>query len=707
MYKKIAAGILAAVLTFGGSALPAEIISKADNNIVISANAEESYNDFSYMVLSDNTVEITKYNSSNTVVSVPAEINGRKVTSIGAKAFYGLKTITKIELPETINSIGEKAFYNCKTLADINVPENVSKIGAYAFMDCDALKSFNIPNGLTEISEGMLDSCSSLESITIPDSVTKIGSYAFTDCEALKEVKIPDSVTELGKESFASISGLTSITLSKSLTEIADSAFSFCNNLNNVVIPDSVKIINDYAFCNCVNLSKITIPDNISYVGRRAFSKNQWVNDSNGIIYVGKVAYGYSGNLAENSSISLKNGTINIADEAFSGLALTNVEIPNTVKGIGKNAFYKSGLKSVIIPGSVEEISDDSFELCTSLESVTINSGVKTIGARAFYGCTALSKFNIPNGVAEVKASAFYNCPLVKTVSVPSSVTEIGKESFGYYYNNKTYKKSKIDGFTITGAKNSAAENYAGTNGFTFSTDALNSDIASCQVTLSGEKFNYTGKAVKPKVTVKDGSTVLTLNTDYAVKYINNVNLGTAYVKIFGKGKYTGSVTKTFEIVNASTSVISKCSISLNKTMFKSTGKAIKPRVIVKDGSQTLAAGTDYLVRYVNNVNPGTASVIIAGRGMYTGSVTKTFKILDSNAKDINQCTITLNKSSFSYTGKAVKPRVTVKDGGTILNVTVDYNVKYVNNINKGTATVVVSGTGKYQGVVNKTFTIL
>ena len=235
-----------------------------------------------------------------------------------------------------------------------------------------------------------------------------------------------------------------------------------------------------------------------------------------------------------------------------------------------------------------------------------------------------------------------------------------------------------------------------------------NTDITKCDITLSGTSFNYTGNAVKPKVTVKNGSTVLTMNTDYAVKYINNVNVGTASVKISGKGKYTGSVTKTFTITNASTTkALSKCTISLNKTMFKSTGKAIKPRVTVKDGSKTLKSGTDYVLRYVNNVNPGTASVVIAGRGNYTGSVTKTFKILDSNAKDINQCTVTLNKSSFSYTGKAVKPRVTVKDGSTVLTATVDYNVKYVNNVNKGTATVVVSGTGKYQGIVNKTFTIM
>ena len=288
------------------------------------------------------------------------------------------------------------------------------------------------------------------------------------------------------------------------------------------------------------------------------------------------------------------------------------------------------------------------------------------------------------------------------TVKDGSKVLTKGTDYTVTYSNNVNVGTATV---TITGKGD-----YTGSAKKTFTIKEAVSDekdISKCTVTLSNTSFAYTGKAVKPKVTVKNGSTVLTLNTDYLIRYIDNIDVGTAYVKISGKGNYTGSVTKSFTITDGSTKALSSCSISLNKTMFKSTGKAIKPRVIAKDGTKTLTAGTDYLVRYVDNVEPGTASVIIAGRGKYTGSVTKTFKILDSNAKDINQCTITLNKSSFSYTGKAVKPRVTVKDGSTVLTATVDYNVKYVNNVNKGTATVVISGTGKYQGVVNKTFKIV
>ena len=230
--------------------------------------------------------------------------------------------------------------------------------------------------------------------------------------------------------------------------------------------------------------------------------------------------------------------------------------------------------------------------------------------------------------------------------------------------------------------------------------------IEKASVSLSYSSVNYSGNECKPDVTVTYNGKTLELNKDYSVSYSNNVNVGTATVTITGIGDYTGTVTKNFQITQNQKS-LSNCTITLNKTVFKSTGKAIKPRVTVKDGEKVLTAGTDYIVRYDDNTDPGTASVIIAGRGSYTGRITKTFKILDSNAKNISECSITLNKYSFNYTGKGIKPRVTVKDGSTVLTNTVDYNIRYVNNINKGTATVVVSGTGKYQGIVSKTFTIL
>lgn len=239
------------------------------------------------------------------------------------------------------------------------------------------------------------------------------------------------------------------------------------------------------------------------------------------------------------------------------------------------------------------------------------------------------------------------------------------------------------------------------------SDDEDNKDISKCSVTLSAEKFVYTGKTVKPKVTVKNGNTTLVLNKDYALRYANNINVGTASVIIAGRGDYTGSVKKNFTIAENTSKSLSKCQLSLSKTTFAYTGNGIKPKVTVKDGSNVLKLNTDYVLRYVNNINVGTASVIVAGRGSYNGTVTLNYKITSQKTKDISKLNITLSKEKLSYTGKAVKPKVTVKDGSAVLILNQDYVMRYVNNINKGTASVIISGKGNYSGSVTKIFSIV
>ena len=288
------------------------------------------------------------------------------------------------------------------------------------------------------------------------------------------------------------------------------------------------------------------------------------------------------------------------------------------------------------------------------------------------------------------------------TVMDGSTVLTKGTDYTVSYSNNVNAGTATV---TVNGIGN-----YTGSVSKNFTivkTEEKITDLSQCDITLSYTTYEYTGLAAKPKVTVKAGNDVLVSGTDYAVRYANNVEIGTAQVIIAGKGSYTGRVTKTFEIIESSNKDIADCTITLSKTVYKSSGSACKPKVTVTNGSTTLTAGTDYVVRYVDNVEPGTASVIIAGRGNYTGRVTKTFTILDSNAKQISDCTITLSKTQFTYTGNSCKPKVTVKDGDTVLTIGTDYNVRYVNNVNVGTATVVISGTGKYQGIVNKTFTIM
>ena len=146
--------------------------------------------------------------------------------------------------------------------------------------------------------------------------------------------------------------------------------------------------------------------------------------------------------------------------------------------------------------------------------------------------------------------------------------------------------------------------------------------ISKASVTLSTSTYAYDDKAKTPSVTVKVGGKTLKKDTDYTVSYSNNTKVGTAKVTITGKGNYTGSVSKTYSIKNN----FKKATISgiSNKSY---TGKNITQSITVKYNGKTLKKGTDYTVSYSSNKNIGTATVKITGKGSYTGTITKTFKI--------------------------------------------------------------------------------
>ena len=164
--------------------------------------------------------------------------------------------------------------------------------------------------------------------------------------------------------------------------------------------------------------------------------------------------------------------------------------------------------------------------------------------------------------------------------------------------------------------------------------------ISKASVTLSTSTYAYDGKAKKPGVTVKLNGKTLKNGTDYTVSYSNNTKVGTATVKITGKGNYTGSVSKTYSIKNN----FKKATVSgISTKAF--TGKNITQNITVKYNDKTLKKGTDYTVSYSNNKKIGTATVKITGKGSYTGTITKTFKI--NPAKQEIQKLTAKNKAFF------------------------------------------------------------
>ena len=233
----------------------------------------------------------------------------------------------KVTIPETVTyggvtysvtEIGEKCFYQCSNLTSVTIPNSVVSIGEWAFYKC-----------------------SSLTSVTIPNSVTTIGNSAFNNCSALTSIEIPNSVTSIGEGAFYNCSGLTEVTIGNGVTTIGNDAFEYCKNLTEVTIPNSVTSIGYSAFYGCSGLTSVTIPNSVTSIGNQAFYNTAWYsNQSEGLIYAGRVAYLYKGTMPENTSIAIKEGTLGISPYAFSECKnLTSITIPNSVTSIGNGAF--------------------------------------------------------------------------------------------------------------------------------------------------------------------------------------------------------------------------------------------------------------------------------------------------------------------------------------------------------------------------------
>lgn len=214
------------------------------------------------------------------------------------------------------------------------------------------------------------------------------------------------------------------------------------------------------------------------------------------------------------------------------------------------------------------------------------------------------------------------------------------------------------------------------------------------------KELTYTGNELTQTVTVTVNGKTLTVGTDYTVSDLTGTEPGSYPVTVTGTGNYTGTVTKSFEIAKAD---ISSAAITYDAGPYGYTGKEWKPEVTVSFNSATLTAGNDYTVSYENNINAGTAKIIITGIGdHFTGLTEKTFTI---NSAEISGCTFA-PIADVTYNTKAHTPEVTVAISGRTLEADKDYTVSYAYNVNAGTATVTVTGKGNFTGSANTTFTI-
>ena len=284
---------------------------------------------FEYSI-SNSKATITKYRGNASSISVPSNLGGYTVASIGNYAFSSCTSLTSITISNSVTSIGEGAFYWCDSLKSITIPNSVTSIGSDAFANCYSLTSITIPNSVISIGRGAFFSCYSLTSITIPNSVISIGEDTFKYCNSLKKIEVNSN-----NKNYSSVDG---VLFNKDKTDLIKYPAGKKNSI--YVIPNSVISICRYAFFECTSLTSVTVPNSVTSIGDAAF------RDCTSLI-----------------SITIPDSVVSIGDRAFYYCpSLTSVIISNGVKNIGYLAFFEcTSLTSIVIPESVKSIEEYAY----------------------------------------------------------------------------------------------------------------------------------------------------------------------------------------------------------------------------------------------------------------------------------------------------------------------------------------------------------
>ena len=544
------------------------------------------------------------------------------ITKIYEPVLKPFKNVVNVKLPSTLTFLSEKAFAGCSNLETINIPDGITSIYGYTFNNCRKLNNIKLPEGLTYIDDRAFYGCSSLTDLTLPSTLKTINELAFSNGPRFKnnELTIPKGVTTITSRSFENIKDLKTINVENGVTKIEYFAFSDNDSLTRINLPSSIKSVGAFA-CKSYNEEKYATCD--IYVDKYKDSidcSSNWGTD--GTIYW--------------KARDFKNTTDNtvvisdVADQTYTGsLIAPNVTVTcndvELVKDTDYTVSYSNNKNVGTATISITGIGDYTGTITKNFKIVARGISDTTIGSIPNQTYTG-------NSISALPVITYNGATLTK-----------GTDYTLTYSNNVNVGTATV---TIKGQGN-----FKGTTSKTFSISArAMSDTSVANISSQ----TYTGNVISPLPTITYNNKTLKKDTDYTLSYSNNTNDGTATITITGKGNFTGTTSKTFSI---SARAMSDTSV-VNVGSQTYTGNSILPLPTITYNNKTLKKDTDYTLSYSNNINAGTATITITGKGNFTGMTSTTFIITQKSAEKLNISEI----ANQIYTGKEIKPNVVITD---------------------------------------------
>ncbi len=391
------------------------------------------------------------------------------IETIGDYAFEGCSLAWSTTIQEGVVSIGAYAFANnIVALSEISIPQTVVSIGEGAFSGCKSIRRIDLPGGITEIKPNTFNG-TALTYVTIPSNVTSIGANAFK-CDQLTSVTIetatPYAIDEDAFSNYANAVlyvpfGSKAVYAQtagwKNFSEIVDKANNiaiagmyynlFSGNQKtaeltvnpkkykgDVVIPESVEYdgityvvtsIDEYALQGDNGYTSVTLPKTIQTVQEAAFAG---YNYNYKALYISDLAAFCNIYFPEQSSTPAYCADHSDFSLYLNGEKVTDLVIPDGVTAIGRYGFTGMPLSSVTIPSSVKTVGYRAFMNCDGITTLNLSEGLESIQWGGFMGCN-LSAVNLPEGLKWINGRAFMSCPITSVV-IPKSVELVDQDAF-------------------------------------------------------------------------------------------------------------------------------------------------------------------------------------------------------------------------------------------------------------------------------------
>lgn len=811
--KRWLASVLAAALVFGAvSAGPPVSVKAAETEEGTGTGGDVG------KIPDGVIVEGTVITSAKNFVGTELDLSNTNITRISDRAFSGKENLTTVILPATLESIGDGAFYRCSALNKVFFEENskLKSMEYQAFYDCVSLTEFSLPDSVESIGGSAFAGCSSLEQFTIGknSSLKTIGNIAFSGCALTGRICFPASLNNVDSSAFWVNGGhgmkLRAVEFKNKDTQLGSSVFPHSDNWDENVVfysepgglvekyardngfrfqrPASSFTVEtadgeplDFFYGDTINAAVLQLKGvtasaefntdpgvqgdvklsdcllsgfNTKEVGKQEIRFDYYDNLKSSIpinVYydmsTARVSTIYSqtytgSEIKPGFTVTLKAGTDLTLEEGtdYTVEWKDNVNVGTATGTLTGKGFYK-GTKEVTFNiqeqsiGSVMDVRVESETVEYTGKAVepevTVTLGSKTLVKGSDYTLTYTD--NIEPGTAKVtvtckgnySGSVTKNFKIIRDISKDMEITikkagsleytgemikpEIlvmldGEVLDSYYDYTVSYKNNILPGENTASVTVTGKGLYSGSQEMKFTIRPK--DIQDTMtVNLAQTSVTYTGTEQKPKVTVYDSDSyyanVLEEGTDYILTYADNTEAGTATVTVTCTGLYAGEAVKEFTITPLDIS--EKAEVSLEAEEMAYTGEALEPETAVTFGRNELVKDSDFKVQYKNNIQAGTAEVVVTGKGNYSGTVTKTFRIF----YDINgEMKVAFVEDELEFTGKPIAPSFTVAWNGTVLMPQEDFDVSYQNNTNVGLAQVKVTCKGKYRGEVVASFTI-